>query len=92
MNISLTPELESFVAKEVKTGLYGSASEVILAGLRRLREDKYRKPRFMVSSIAELEEKLDEGLAELDRGEGIPARKVFAELKARGGKRRRSNA
>ena len=89
MNISITPELEKFVEQEVKTGLYQSASEVIRAGLRRLKEDKERKPRFMVSSKAELEEKLLEGIEQLDRGEGIPAEQVFAELKAGRAQRRR---
>lgn len=89
MNISITPELEKFVEQEVKTGLYQSASEVIRAGLRRLKEDKERKPRFIVSSQAELEDKLLEGIAELDRGEGLPGERVFADLKAHS-KRRRS--
>jgi antitoxin ParD1/3/4 len=62
MTISLTPELEEFVLKEVNSGLYASASEVILAGLRQLKEAKERKPGFMVSSRVELEEKLIEGL------------------------------
>ena len=89
MNISITPELEKFVQQEVKTGLYQSASEVIRAALRRLKEDKERKPRFMVSSKSELEDKLMEGVAELDRGEGLPGEQVFAELKAHSAKRRR---
>ena len=93
MNISITPELEKFVDEEVKAGLYQSASEVIPArGLRRLKEDKERKPRFMVSSKAELEDKLLEGIAELDRGEGMPGGKVFAELKAHSAKRRRAHS
>ena len=89
MNISITPELEKFVQQEVKTGLYQSASEDIRAALRRLKEDKERKPRFMVSSKAELEDKLLEGIAELDRGEGLAGEQVFAELKARSAQRRR---
>ena len=89
MNISTTPELEKFVQQEVKTGLYQSASEVIRAALRRLKEDKEHKPRFLVSSKAELEDKLLEGIAQLDRGEGLPSEKVFAELKAHSAKRRR---
>ena len=89
MNISITPELQKFVEQEVKTGLYQSASEVIRAGLRRLKEDKERKPRFVVSTKAELEEKLLEGVEQLDRGEGIPAAQVFAELKALRAQRRR---
>ncbi len=89
MNVSITPELEAFVAEEVKSGLYQSASEVVRAGLRRLMEDKEQKPRFMVSSMAELEAKVLEGIEQLDRGEGIPAEKVFAELEARSAQRRR---
>jgi antitoxin ParD1/3/4 len=90
MNISMTPELEKFVQNEVKTGLYQSASEVIRAGLRRLKEDKAGNPRFVVSSVSELEEKLQEGITELDRGGGIPGAQVFAKLKARSAKRRRN--
>ena len=40
MNISLTPELAKFVEKEVESGLYQTASEVVRAGLRRLKEDQ----------------------------------------------------
>src|ERR1700677_4269551 len=36
MNVSLTPELEKFVAQKVESGLYRSASEVIREGLRLL--------------------------------------------------------
>ena len=67
MNISITPELEKFVNQEVKTGLYQSASEVIRAALRRLKEDKERKPRFVVSSRTELEDKLLEGISGAQR-------------------------
>ena len=34
MNVSLTPELEQFIYSKVKSGFYGSASEVIREGLR----------------------------------------------------------
>jgi antitoxin ParD1/3/4 len=86
MNISITPELERFVEEEVQSGLYQSASEVIRAGLRRLKEDKDargQKPRFTVSSMAELENKLLSGVRQLDRGEGIPGEVAYARLKAR---------
>ncbi len=42
LTISLTPELADLVASEVRSGLYGSASEVIRAGLRLLAEDRGR--------------------------------------------------
>lgn len=38
MNVSLTPELEQFVADRVKTGMYHSSSEVIREALRLLKE------------------------------------------------------
>lgn len=40
MNISLTPELEQFVQSTIKNGRYSSASEVILAALRLLKEQE----------------------------------------------------
>ena len=86
MNISLTPEWERFVEEEVECGRYRSASEVICAGLTRLKEAKDArdpKTRFTVSSMAELESKLLSGVRQLDRGEGIPGEVAFARLKAR---------
>ncbi|MBE9187815.1 type II toxin-antitoxin system ParD family antitoxin [Microcoleus sp. LEGE 07076] len=41
MNISLTPELEQFVQSTVKNGRYSSASEVILAALKLLKEHEF---------------------------------------------------
>jgi putative addiction module CopG family antidote len=38
MNVSVTPELESFVKGLVESGQYQSASDVFRAGLRELRE------------------------------------------------------
>ena len=82
--------MEKFVQQEVKAGLYQSASEVIRAALRRLKDDKKKqKPRFVVSTKAEREEKLLNGISELDRGEGLPGEQVFAELKAHSAQRRR---
>ena len=38
LNVSLTPQLESFVRQKVESGLYGSASEVVREALRLLGE------------------------------------------------------
>jgi antitoxin ParD1/3/4 len=72
MNVSLTPELEKLVNDEVRSGRYKSASEVVREGLRliRLRENKLKA----------LRRDLQEGISELERGEGIPAEQVFAEM------------
>jgi antitoxin ParD1/3/4 len=40
MNVSLTPELERYVAERVASGRYRSASEVVRAALRLLEKDE----------------------------------------------------
>ncbi len=81
MNVSLTPELEKFVAKEVDSGLYQTASEVIRAGLRRLKEDKKQHPREIPGTIEELEADLLKSAESLDRGEGVDGKVVFQRLR-----------
>ncbi len=67
MNVSLTPELEKFVADKVATGRYTSASEVVREALRILeREEKSREEQ-----IAEFNRELDARVAALDRGEKV---------------------
>ncbi len=78
MNVSLTPELERLISEKVESGLYSTASEVVRAGLRRLfAQDEPREER-----LARLRADIEIGLAELDRGEGIPGDKVYEELTA----------
>ena len=82
MNISLTPELEKFVETEVKNGLYQTASEVIRAGLRRLKEDQKRL-RAMPQTLAELEEAVLKSIDRLDCGEGVDGEVVFRRFRKR---------
>ena len=42
LNVSLTPELVAFVAAQVGSGRYGSASEVVRTSLRLLEEQERR--------------------------------------------------
>jgi antitoxin ParD1/3/4 len=77
MNISLTPELERLVDDRVKSGRYASASEVIREGLRLLEEqDQLKQQR-----LAEVRRKIDRGIEQLDRGEGIPGPEARARLR-----------
>lgn len=47
MNISLTKELELYLQKKVRSGLYTSVSEVVREGLRLLQEqDRLKAKRF----------------------------------------------
>lgn len=46
MNVSLTPELERFVAERIASGLYRSGSEVVRAALRLLDQAEGEKPYY----------------------------------------------
>ena len=81
MNVSLTPELEKFVEKEVTSGLYQTASEVIRAGLRRLKEDQDTRLPKAPATLEELEAQLLQSVERLDRGEGVDGEEVFRRLR-----------
>jgi antitoxin ParD1/3/4 len=82
MNVSLTPELERFVASELETGLYQTASEVIRAGLRRLKQEKERLPTGP-QTADELDEALLRSIRRLDRGQGAGGERVSRRLRQR---------
>jgi len=77
MNVSLTPELETFVTSKVKTGLYSSQSEVVREGLRLLMQ----RDRAIEARMNELRSDIAEGLEQARRGELIPGDEVFATLR-----------
>jgi antitoxin ParD1/3/4 len=89
MNVSLTPELEKFVEKEVDTGLYQTASEVVRAGLRLLKREQMLK-LVSVQSPADLETKLLHAAESLDAGRGVSGEAVFARLRQRSQARRKN--
>ncbi len=85
MNVSLTPELENFVKQKVTAGMYNSASEVMREALRLLEErDALREMK-----LKALREAVQEGLDELDRGEGTPLDMEEIKAKAQAIKARR---
>lgn len=72
MQITLSPDLEQFVARKVESGKYPSALEVINDGLRLLRESEER--------LEELRREIAKGIAQADRGETVDGAQVFREL------------
>jgi len=67
MNVSLTPELDRFVAGKVESGRYNSASEVVREALRLLEEhDRARN-----AQLAAFNHEVGTRLASLDRGEYV---------------------
>jgi antitoxin ParD1/3/4 len=67
MNVSLTPELDQFVAGKVESGRYNSASEVVREALRLLEEHD----RARAAQLAAFNQELGARLASLDRGEHV---------------------
>jgi len=88
MNVSLGEKWERFVIEQVESGNYQSASEVLREGLRLLEERTLLK-RFSASSLEELESKLLESAAKLDRGEGRDGEEVFVRLRKQSKARRK---
>jgi antitoxin ParD1/3/4 len=83
MNVSLTPELENFVRKEVSSGLYQTASEVIRAGLRRLKQDQQQHLPAMPRTREELEAQLLQSIDALESGQGVDGEVVLRRLRQR---------
>ena len=79
-NVNLTPELDSFIANRVDTGLYANASEVMRAALRLLERDEQ-----------EQEEKLRALRTAIKRGmaSGVAKPGVFSRIRKKHGLPRR---
>jgi len=88
MNVSLGDKWEGFVESKVRSGDYQTASEVLREGLRLLEERDLLK-RISVSSMAELEAKLLEGVASLNRGGSVDGEEAFKQLRQRGQARKK---
>ncbi|KAM3096735.1 type II toxin-antitoxin system ParD family antitoxin [Phormidesmis sp. 146-35] len=77
MDVSLTPEIERFIHSQVESGKYGSAADVIQAGIWLLEErDRIYKGRF-----EELCREVSIGVEQLDQGERLDGRAVIEQLR-----------
>lgn len=83
MSVLLTPEQEQEVAERVASGRYPTGQAVIREALAALRErEEFEAKRSAL--IADVEE----GIASLDAGEGIPlTRDTIEQIKVEGRKR-----
>jgi antitoxin ParD1/3/4 len=88
MNVSLTPELERFVAEKVESGRYTSASEVVREALRLLQEHEQSRAAQLAAFNRELQARLDS----LDRGEHVTAEEAREHFRRRSEKRRKQIA
>ena len=79
MSITLTSEHEQFVQEMIATGRYQKAEEVIQAALYLLEEDYRVYQQWEIETRA----KVEEGIASLERGEGIELDVVMHQLRSK---------
>ena len=77
MTIQLSPELEDIVQKQIRTGRYQSAAEVLRDALQLLDQNGESQQR----ALKRLDEKIDQGLESLKQGKGIDGENFFEELR-----------
>lgn len=75
-SVTISEHFEGFIASQIESGRYETASEVIRAGLRMLEDYESGYQR----QLRALRDHLDEGIAQLDRGEAIDGKEFFDEL------------
>lgn len=88
MNVSLTPELEKFVAGKVESGRYTSASEVVREALRLLEQHD----RARGAELAAFNRELGARLGALDRGESVAPEVARSRLERKSRERRKLSA
>jgi antitoxin ParD1/3/4 len=88
MNVSLTPQLDEFVANKVASGRYTSASEVVREALRLLEEhDRLRGER-----TAAFNRELGARLESLDRREVVDPAAARNRIERKSRERRKLSA
>ncbi len=68
-NINLTEHLDHFVARQVSSGRYSNASEIVREGLRLLEEQEQEQER--EAKLKALRRAAKLGFDEIDQGKGI---------------------
>lgn len=80
MDVQLKPDIKQFIENQVKIGRYDSVDEAINEAVSRLRvEDELLHQELDDDDLSAIEE----GLAQLNRGEGLAWEKARADLRDR---------
>lgn len=73
-SVKLGDKLEAAIDGLVRTGRYGSRSEVLREGVRLVQEREAKWKKF--------EEAIDRGIADAKAGRSTPIKEAFAEIRA----------
>lgn len=79
MTITLRPEQEKTIAHAIQSGAYQSPEEVIARALEVLRSED----EWLAQNKEAIDEKIERGLAQIDRGEGISGEELRRRLEKR---------
>ena len=66
-NINLTEHLDHFVERQVASGRYGNASEIVREALRLLEEQEQERK----AKLGALRQAAKQGFDEIDQGKGV---------------------
>jgi antitoxin ParD1/3/4 len=79
MTIQLTPEDEKLIQKRLQSGVFRSVEEVIHDALA----SQDAETEWLVENKEVINEKIERGIAQLDRGEGVTGEVAKAHLQQR---------
>jgi antitoxin ParD1/3/4 len=79
MTINLEPEDEKLIEKRLQTGAFGSPQEVIHRALESLDAEE----SWLQENRGAINEKIERGLAQFERGEGLTPEESLAQLEAK---------
>ncbi|MGA3324335.1 MAG: type II toxin-antitoxin system ParD family antitoxin [Terriglobia bacterium] len=89
MKVSLSRQLQGFIEKQVSTGRYQTASEVVREGLRLIEDRDTQR----ALQLRRLREEIQVGLDQIEKGQVAPldVKKIKAEGRKRLAARRRKD-
>lgn len=78
MSLQFTPEVEELIQDKLKSGRYGSESDIVREALGLLEE----RDEMLLSRKDEIRKQIAEGVASLRAGKGIEGEAVFDRIEA----------
>jgi putative addiction module CopG family antidote len=81
MNVTLSPETEKFIHSQIQAGLFASPDQLLEEAVREMMAEDTNEEDLDDETIAAI----NEGQAQIDRGEGMDRATFLSELRKRTG-------